>query len=782
MNNTGTDSLILIRVAGLPAHWVEDLDSDGLAQLAETALQIAAATQFVQTAFDLALAALPDSPLRTLVYNARRSFFQKQKLPTPACYTALAAQNGIPEISQLLDNLDLYRTFQQQKSTAEQRVQQSLTANYTTLQAAAGQETLQRALLFASHDLLDRLPAFSAKPVADFTKKDRQTALSLLQYLTRAAAKTSPLSRFTTVHFWQWQNPPAPDFFDTPKIAVTPNVALLPVIYSILLREPAFYQALKIGLNPCITATSVQPGKAFEFLYFDGTAEALQTLDANPTVDLTVQILLENTRSLPFPALITALQSTIPAPEIALQALLFELIDLGLLYWELPEKGLTPSWCSGLYNFLGFLPAAPVLTDTAYLLQWLRTAARTLAFQPVAVAQHTQQEAVRQVHEYLERYGAAATPIPPEQIFFEDVAQEVTPQLPTEAIETLTQQLADCWKAKPTHRLPPFRSRLLAFARQHLEVGQGMPLLAFCRAFLVENDRLENTQVFKNEPFTGKIGALLQIFQDETGTWRAVVNALFPGGGKMMARWRSLTTVVSPQQTGIGFPWQGFSNANFQPLTFPDGLAVPDGRVGHLPGGRTVLLGDLEVVRTGDWLQLRDQTSGQIIILNDLGLEAPETRPPVMQILWQIGVPYVATAVILPEDVRWEAVAPHIIKRQRIEYQSLILSRATWEIGQEAWSQWLSTGERSGVSLRNILATCGVPRRFFGAFPAQKQRPQYFSTDSPVSLVLLEKTLRNGSGQFIITEMLPLPEQAIIAKNGQRAAEFVVEISVENAV
>ncbi len=281
----------------------------------------------------------------------------------------------------------------------------------------------------------------------------------------------------------------------------------------------------------------------------------------------------------------------------------------------------------------------------------------------------------------------------------------------------------------------------------------------------------------------GKVGALLQIFQ-ENGQYKAVVNAMYPGGGKLFARWLPLFPAevseqlknwsVSAPLAEVSFPWQGWSNANFQPPISDVSLAVPDGRVGHLPGGRAILLGDLAVRKNDQGLpQLIDKQSKRPIEFNDLGLESPETRPPVMQVLWHLGVPYISSESLLPEGYS-SVLIGNVRQRRRQEFRSLVLTLAAWELPQEVWGKLFSNGEsqaeRVGLAIAALKAL-GIPQRFFGQFTGRREKPQFFDMQSPISMLLLEKNLRGGSGNLLLTEMLPMPEQWL----GERAAEFVIE-------
>lgn len=772
--------LTLVRASGLPLHAWKDLEKSAIRLDAYNRELVVA--QSLQAAFDEVLQKTQPSDFRTALYNARKRFFQQGTLPPQAVWSAW---KKFPHTAHLLSTCSEWSAFLVQKEAEEASFEQKMLDNYLFLQQRAQDKSLLRGLLFSSHDLLNQLPGLAQKPINNWQAKDRKTALSLFQYLTRMGFKTSPRAHFTTVSVQSFgasttEHEGVGEWFEE-KISVTPNVALLPLLYDVLLQDPGFYRSLQIRLNP-----SIKPNKGSAnfgtWLYFDGEREAFQQMAPNRAIEAMIEILVLNDQKYSFLDLQKALSNEFDADEAELESLILQGVSVGLLEWQWPERGVGSSWCSNLYQYLGYLPTSPRLTEAAYLLQWLRTTARTLPFQSLADAQLAQRDTRLQIQLFFEAQGTEFPPIRVEDIFLEDVVKQHAPAVSSEELGQIVLNLSEIWAEQEEHLIPSFRSSLWTFADSQMETGQVLDFLAFSQQFMSAES--QPNRPHHRVPYSGKIGALVQVFQ-ENGQTKSVVNGLFPGGGKLFARWKSVFTEAQweavqtwmselPDGTGA-FPWQGWSNTNFQPSISALVLRVPGGRVRASNAKKEVLLADVGIFKNTDGsIQLVEKQTLHPLVLLDLGLESPETRPPVMQILWHIATPFVSLDALLPARMEWTqhtGFRSHV----RLERNDVVLARATWDIAPEIWHNLFPKEKKAPSRYMKgalQLMNMGIPRRFFGRFLQKKrEKPQYYDLHCPVSLILLEKNIRSGEGTFRITEMLPSPEQT----PGDYMSEYVLE-------
>jgi hypothetical protein len=663
-----------------------------------------------------------------------------------------------------LSLLDEWRFADVQSETAWQ---QALRSSFDRIRVQADEPALQRALLFASHDLLNSildLPAVA--PSGGWNKKQRKILFAVLRYLNRAAAKTSPFSRLTTVsaQHMDAEDEQLPDFLD--KNAITPNVAFLPLLYDGLLRVPAFYRHLHVQLG-AVEATDM----GFRWLMYDGAQESRQNAPLQPALGLVLALLPSGTGPMPFAELLSGMEREVDDATDNIEAFLRQLTDTGFLQWVLPEQGLSASWASQLYQKLGFFPADPSITAVAALLQYWRNVGRVLAYQPLQEAMNTQRELSAYVGSVLSDLGVDAGVFSPETISYEDVDASQHARIPVGELQGLTEQLQRLWQSQDAVVLPPERARLLGV----LAPGECLSLNAFYQRLRTNPPELPDGPLAV-PPWRGTMGAILQPYW-ENGRWKAVVNGLFPGGGKLMARWLHLfdsrvqeALVQWQDPEAFAFPWQGWSNANLQPALCRNQLIVPGGRTAHLPGGRIVRLENLHVERRGNELLLCEQAGGAPIRFNDPGLEDVRSRPYMQRLLWRLGTPYVSVAAFGPAE---DTTAPigGWIAAPRVVQGDLVWRRAFWVADSAIRASWpLKEGYAFFRFFYQLAADVGLPTRSFCQF--DREKPQYLDLESPVLVEQFRRRmLQRLDATLVLTEMLP----AAARVPGGRAQEVVVE-------
>ncbi len=781
--------MYLQRSAALPFQALDGLQADLGAEsslLAQTQADKALAHTTLAAALDQALAHTPEGALRTRLYNTRKAFFQKntfkwadwRELDAVLHEKATQFQNATHALA---------HAETEYAAAYQMAVQQA----YRHLQVLVQQESFQRGLLFASHDLLAQLSAFVAADAAHFTKKHRHTAEGVLHYLTRMATKTTPLGRWATVHWvgnkktantdmFPWEQEAAAEnrrfatavVGETDKVAkVVPNVALIETFYDVLLQNAVFRRALSVQANPSLQERE----NTLQWWFFNGSEEALQQADNTPVL----RFLRNNlgNGNMPFTQLLQDLAEAIspqpPAPLASAdrsasgadgrgdaEKYLLNLLETGFLEWLLPESGRSPSWCGWLYQFLGFVQGGSseaVITEAAFLLQWLRTAARTIPFQSVAEAINTQREALGQVRYYFEKYLGVVPNIPAEQLFYEDVSAPAEPLLDTEneaRLQDVLGQIFDksLW-VKPDFLRQQIHTVLLA---------NGSMRVLDVFAYLIDNERNRVGEgpakwpiVLSDYPF----GALVQM-ADIDGEKTFVLNAIAPDGGKFHARWLHLfgsdatehaksRNARLPQLYDLN--WYAAFNANIHPeLT---GLRL------HISGqsgdAQAVSVSDLEVfILPEGGIALRRASNQQRIWLADAGLEGHATRPLLVRLLLAAGQPQISKQA-WPQSVP-VAIGEHVRYSPRALQVGVVVFRAYWTIERPFWGDDAALSDAEFFRLmRDKLNELGVPTHCW--LRVNDEKGHYVCWRNPLHVNILRRKITDAE-HLVLEEMLPLPD------------------------
>ncbi len=407
------------------------------------------------------------------------------------------------------------------------------------MQAFSHLAPLERSLLFASHDLLDRLPNFRRTAAVDFVKKQRQTALGLYEYLARAAAKTSPFAQLCSTQLVDFQKVETDLSFlknmtDNPrwagmeavarenvKLRHTLNVAILERLIDRLLADSRFAKHLRIRLNPALSHPA--PNR-FVFPFFDNETEAFQHLESELAEGIWAFFLRPAPDQKTDPEKLgSILYKQFEATDVEGESFVNQLISLGFFENVLPVSGQEPDWSARFLSRLAFLSPFEKQDELAALFHWLNGTAKQLGWLPVEEARAAQLEARQRLSEFL---GEKDAP-PAEQIWFQDAATEHELGIEPGEIERLVGSLREAVLAAGKFPVGELASRAMAFFQREFG-GEEVGFLEFAEAFLSKNGiQVVESQPVRSRP-SGKIGAALQVFRLADGRLAAVVNAAVP--------------------------------------------------------------------------------------------------------------------------------------------------------------------------------------------------------------------------------------------------------------
>lgn len=112
-------------------------------------------------------------------------------------------------------------------------------------------------IVFSSRDMWKKVSKYISTPLEDHNSRLKKVETSLLQFVSRVAGKTSPLSTFTPISIGKWNNSiPYNQLMidgDIPKSVIEINHAIIDRIVQGLLQRSDSRQSISYKLNPSIT-------------------------------------------------------------------------------------------------------------------------------------------------------------------------------------------------------------------------------------------------------------------------------------------------------------------------------------------------------------------------------------------------------------------------------------------------------------------------------------------------------------------------------------------------
>ncbi|MFN4080670.1 MAG: lantibiotic dehydratase [Saprospiraceae bacterium] len=778
--------LSMMRISAAPKSALLPRLPDYAAQLAlrrKAEKTLATARAKLLRAFDQSLDETPAGAMRTRLYNARKDFFSKSKMPP----RDLANDTGRRDLGKAIK---AFRLALDKRNAlidmSDQLVQEGMVAAVRAMQAFAQDATLRASLPYFSRNLLAALPEFVQADPSILNKKTRHTALAVWQLAARMCARNTPLAHFAGVRLVDLEADPVADAEGPAlnKVSVSPNAAILELLYEMLNWRLDYIRRLKMQLNP--TAYKSPP---IWLGVFDGV-EYLAEAQAGDEYSVAAGLLDSS------PAQFDALCADLPtaaADREYFTELLWKMTFCQLAEWQWPVSGLTPDWAYRLYKFIGEGPADDYLIALAQWLQWLHQAARTLPYRSPEEVCRIQDEAIAGLRTLLAQNEDAEKPlempsIPPEHFFYTDTCAEQNAPMPDRrAIREAAANLYARYMSRPDKPASDLRQKLLAYWRRRFKSReQALPYMEFLQGYLSNRSVKPKWLPIPPDDRLGRnrnlVGALITPFTDSAGRQRYVVEAMHPGGGRLFARWLHL---FNPQDTEKVRDWirsngdwhalsaQSWTNANYQPQLCDKILGVHGGRMfDNGDPGRYVRLSALAVYRRHGELGFFDMTTMRAVHVLDLGLEAVAERPASVKVTLAIGAPYVSRGQMYPSEAKTAAV-----RKPRVEAGEFIFRRASWTLRPAQYTAWAadkSTNATRFYKLLEALKKLSIPRFAEAHWENKPDETLFFDFHNPLSALGFLGELRKGKGRAITLVEHPAFEAL---DERQRLYSMAVEMS-----
>jgi hypothetical protein len=665
---------ILVRYAGMPLSVLHTAKIQNIAaylqEIAQSAQQLQTQKEIVCELLYTAINQSADDKERRQLLQLKRDIFN-DKLPVK-----------LPAIVPKAVELYLQQLADRDKEAAQWREdfeEKHLTARQE-LQGYAKQEALRKGILLSSPVLYEQLDSFSLADSRQFKSRELRNEYSLIRYISRMAAKTSPFSTFTYTGLGQTGTPQAVATKREVQSSIRLHNGLFSYIRLLMIHHPVLNEIITLRLN--VTATIIQEELQFLVNYFN--VEAFQRLPARNLPLWLYHQLQDREAIVTLGALTDQLCHQIADTDRSvIKAFLVKLVCNGLLEPGIGCAGIDPDWDRQLQQFLTPHADKPVvaslLTMLSGLLQTKTAYAIAGADERLLLLQETaailedlfsslQEEAglsddmpVKEGTFELFRFQARR--FLPQDIFYEDAYTAHTALLSEVGFIGFTKEINQlCTLLAPLDALQEERANMRRFFLQHYAETDVVGITHFYHDYYLyekkrsadqqtktaikeiglpdtlqwtlAQDTVHITATMEVTPDSNSAGTFVQFYQ-EGSHMKGVVNALLPGMGKVAGRFLHL---FDPSITDDFRTWNkalyadhlllelndgSAFNANIHPPLLPYEVCMPGGNNSY-PVDARVSLQDVVVKYDKDAEELFLLHTGQNkpVYAFDLSLES----------------------------------------------------------------------------------------------------------------------------------------------------------------
>lgn len=338
----------MLRIAGLAIEDADGLRCPDTASWAEAVADgedwLRARGAQVSELLHEAIGGLEDGQARRGLVNLRRDIFGNRRPRDPAAAQHLAAGLGGEAGRAAGDWLrDREQTDHLSLSGPGLLAEETIAAR-ARLRMLAGDPRLRQGLLLASPGLDRYMSSYIAAGTGGLSKRQRRIERSLLEYVYRAAGKTSPFSSFTGVALGEFTDPgPGPSlaatvadrWSGTQRI----NVAILGRLAGLIVDNPKLRDGLPVALTSGwaldadrirYVRREISAGDNETTVSFDAVRESLFFLRASGTLQTMVTV-LGQTPGITYRELVTTLACGDQVAAAEYDRYLSILLRLGLL-------------------------------------------------------------------------------------------------------------------------------------------------------------------------------------------------------------------------------------------------------------------------------------------------------------------------------------------------------------------------------------------------------------------------------------------------------------------
>jgi lantibiotic biosynthesis protein len=703
---------------------------------------------------------------------------------------------------------------------------------YTQLQQDIQHPTLQAALPYSSQDFLQHLPRFLDKNPLDFRKKEFQKARTALKYLTRTAAKCSPLADFTTLGMIDWKQSKTLEANTKRRI----NLELLDFFAQQLIENEQLRKKITIRKNPTLHRQAME----WCWILNIENQEHLQRADEDELINALLDFITIN-KNCTFAKAQNHFFQLTGSKAKQWKAYFEQLFEVGILSFVMPfgknQHGFVElhHWLQKidsqdntyilLQQSVDFLLKNTTDTAEANLVEWTKYCAyfnqaearfrpESIFFKDVAALPDTIFEKVEKWQPALEKqaalYGILAKALCP--LYYDKMKDKIIGFLAkADCSEPLS--IFELYEGvfHQSNELSQNTAQLIAQNRQDTEI------------WLSQNVDFQENTIFLHKQtlldfydFTSKMASqdLVQLAQtanlvvQPSADGSAVLNGASMGNGKQFLRFLHLF------DNEIAKDFQVEDTPDLMYLTLDDASLISANE--HLPvttfalsapnslaSPPNISLLDMEICKSDkNDFYLRHSLSQKRILPLDLGLEHPRRRSPSYQLLMAFGESLVDFRICnnLINNV-FEEKIPTCTHYPRIALVAddkkntpLYLQRKHWffDIAHLPKLSKATSKMAYFEQIKAWAAAKNLPNDVFVSVPFEMNqedeneerlrpddyKPQYIDFQNPLLVDLFGKILNRVPEVIKIEEMLPAAAQLMSFDGKRQVLEIVLQTSI----
>lgn len=666
---------VLIRYAGMPLHVLHtaalpDMEKN-IRAVAQWETQLRQQKNAVCELLYTAINRETDGRKRQQLLQLKRNIFN-DKLPV-----MLSAE--MPhEVQVYLQQIkDREKSIQQW----QQDIHTNIIAAREALQQYVQTESLRRGILLSSPVLYEQLNNFAAADSRQFKSRELKNEYSLLRYLSRMAAKTSPFSTFTYIGNGQLVK--QVDKTDARQVhsSIRLHNGLFSYLRLLMVHHPVLNETVRLKLN--VTATLERDELHFLVNYFN--VEAFQRLPARNLPLWLFHYLKDHNAVVNIGQLTDHLCTQIADTDrTVIKSFLLKCVLNGLLDPSIGCTGIDPEWDRQLLSFLSPYTTVPVVSRVHTTLTELQLIREAYAIADANSRRQLLQQASVMLNELfhgLQQEAGLPDEMPveegtfrlfrfqarrflPQDIFYEDTYTKQSGSLSAQKVTTFMEEISQlCGLLRPLDALQQEREHMRTFFLQQYDTGKTIPVIQFYHDYYrfekkpaagqgpkkevapivlpetlqttLDNDTVHINAGNEMVLSATNAGGVFAQFYQEGGQLQGVVNALLPGMGKVAGRFLHL---LAPSVTETFKVWNeqlhveklllelndgSVFNANIHPPLLSYEVCMPGGNNIYAPEAQVVLQ---EIVvrynQADDALELFHIKQQRVVYAYDLSLES----------------------------------------------------------------------------------------------------------------------------------------------------------------